>query len=129
MRYTEYHAGVPVIKKQYYTEAASKLAHFEDAEAEQDPVNKYDGEDKICNDLTFTLNYSDGTKALVDRGILFSLGDDDRMYIHLGVSKAWEVFGVARCLNDFIKICGMEDLFEKYLRAMEAEDKGRRTRT
>lgn len=32
MRYTEYHAGVPVIKKQYYTEAAAKLAHFEDAE-------------------------------------------------------------------------------------------------
>lgn len=36
MRYTEYHAGVPVIKKQYYTEAAAKLAHFEDAEEMED---------------------------------------------------------------------------------------------
>lgn len=36
MRYTEYHAGVPVIKKQYYTEAAAKLAHFEDAEELED---------------------------------------------------------------------------------------------
>lgn len=36
MRYTEYHAGVPVIKKQYYTEAAAKLAHFEDVEEMED---------------------------------------------------------------------------------------------
>ena len=36
MRYTEYHAGVPIIKKQYYTEAAAKLAHFEDAEELED---------------------------------------------------------------------------------------------
>lgn len=36
MRYTEYHAGVPVIKKQYYTEVAAKLAHFEDAEEMED---------------------------------------------------------------------------------------------
>lgn len=36
MRYTVYHAGAPVIKKQYYTEAAAKLAHFEDAEEMED---------------------------------------------------------------------------------------------
>jgi hypothetical protein len=36
VRYTEYHAGVPVIKKQYYTEAAAKLAHFEDVEEMED---------------------------------------------------------------------------------------------
>lgn len=125
MRYTEYHAGVPVIKKAFYSEAAEKLARYEDVEDEK-AIRKYNGEDKICNDLTFTLNYSDGTKALVDRGILFSIRDDDRMDMHLGTSKAWEVFGVARCLNEFIKACGMEDLFEKYMRSMETADPGRR---
>lgn len=36
MRYTVYHADVPVILKEHYSEAAAKLAHFEDAEEMED---------------------------------------------------------------------------------------------
>ena len=36
MRYTVYHAGVPVILREHYSEAAAKLAHFEDAEEMED---------------------------------------------------------------------------------------------
>lgn len=36
MRYTVYHADVPVILREHYSEAAAKLAHFEDAEEMED---------------------------------------------------------------------------------------------
>ena len=36
MRYTTYHADVPVILREHYSEAAAKLAHFEDAEEMED---------------------------------------------------------------------------------------------
>ena len=36
MRYTAYHADVPVILREHYSEAAAKLAHFEDAEEMED---------------------------------------------------------------------------------------------
>ena len=36
MRYTVYHADVPVILREHYSEAAAELAHFEDAEEMED---------------------------------------------------------------------------------------------
>lgn len=87
----------------------------------QNQIEKYDGETKASDDLTFTLNYSDGTKKLVDEGVLFSINSEETMDIHIGVDKAWKLFGVQLCLNDFIKGIGLEKQFEKYLDEMSGK--------
>lgn len=77
-------------------------------------TEKWNRETKTTENLTFTVHYADGTSAEIDRGVLFSIGDDDTMDIHIGISKAWELFGVARCLSEYITKNGLGDLFRLY---------------
>lgn len=83
-------------------------------------AEKWDGKTKTTEKLTFTLNYADGTKAEIDKGVLFSVDDDGLMDVHVGVDKLWQLFGVARCLSELVAKMGMTELFRRYL----AEDFG-----
>lgn len=81
----------------------------------QSMPEEYKGETIPTNKLTFTLNYGNGTKKHVERGVLFSIGEDDTMYIHIGVETDWELFGTVLCLTDFIDRCGMTERFKNYI--------------
>lgn len=76
---------------------------------------KWDGQTKTTKKLTFTLNYADGTSAEIDEGVLFSVNADGTMDIHIGVDKAWKLFGVARCLAACIESLGLGEKFRRYL--------------
>lgn len=80
---------------------------------------KYDGKTKITKNLTFTLHYADGTSAEIERGILFSVDDEDKMDIHVGVSELWALFGVDLCLQEFIHDHGLDEEFLEYMIQMD----------
>lgn len=79
---------------------------------------KYSGETKITENLTFTLNYADGEKAEVEKGVLFSIDDDEKMDIHIGAGKAYEIFGVYFCFMEFLTRSGLINLFDGYVEQM-----------
>lgn len=111
--------------KSLYLELAGKLSS-EDIEplgsliADMQTLygENYGGQTKTTDNLTFTLNYADGTHLNVEKGILFSLDDNDRMDIHVGISKAYQLFGVYLCLKGFIDGMGLTSLFNKYVHDM-----------
>ncbi|MBQ0113855.1 MAG: hypothetical protein KBT03_12055 [Bacteroidales bacterium] len=63
---------------------------------------------------TFTINYPNGTKEYVQRGILFSISDENKTDIQVGVKKQQEVFDITLCLIGFLTGAGLMDGFEKY---------------
>ena len=73
---------------------------------------RWDEKTKLTDKLTFELHYADGTSAMIEKGVLFSIDSNDTMSIHVGVNKAWQLFGVARCLKEFIESIGLGELFE-----------------
>jgi len=75
----------------------------------------WDGKTKTTDKLTFTVHYADGTSAGIEEGVLFSINQDQTMDIHIGVDRAWKLFGCARCLVKYIDSIGLGDLFKKYL--------------
>lgn len=111
--------------KSLYLELAGKLSS-EDIEplgsliADMQTLygENYGGQTKTTDNLTFTLNYADGTHLNVEKGILFSLDDNDRMDIHVGISKAYQLFGVYLCLKEVIDRMGLTSLFNAYVHDM-----------
>lgn len=78
-------------------------------------THQWDEKTKLTDKLTFELHYTDGTSAMIEKGVLFSINRDNTMSIHVGVDKAWQLFGAARCLTDFIEAMGLGELFKQYL--------------
>ena len=78
-------------------------------------AERWDGKTKTTEKLTFTLHYADGTSAEIDKGVLFSVNKAGTMDIHIGVDKAYELFGVVRCLTACIDNMGLSGLFREYL--------------
>lgn len=66
------------------------------------------------DNLTFTLNYSDGEKKQVEEGVLFSV-ENDKMDIHIGTSRKEVIFTVAECLTQFIDSMGLGEEFIAYI--------------
>lgn len=64
---------------------------------------------------TFTINYTNGTKEHVKRGILFSISEENKTDIHIGVKKRQEVFDITLCLIGFLNGCELMDDFAEYV--------------
>ena len=78
-------------------------------------TERWDRKTKTTEKLTFTLHYADGTSVEIDKGVLFSVNENGTMDVHIGVDKAWQLFGVARCLKACIEGLGLSELFKQYL--------------
>lgn len=70
---------------------------------------------KKTDNLTFTLNYSDGEKKEVEEGVLFSV-KDEKMDIHIGTDRKEVLFTIAECLTGFIVATGLGEEFEQYIK-------------
>lgn len=68
----------------------------------------YNHEDKRTTNLTFTLNYADGEKLLVEEGILLSV-KDNVVDIHIGTSNVAALLAAAECMYTFILDMGLGD--------------------
>lgn len=84
-------------------------------------LTRWNGSDKPSEAVFFTVHYADGTNVEVKDGVLFSVNDNDTMDIHIGVSRAWQLFGVRLCLEDCIKKLGLWELYQRYMTNMEKE--------
>lgn len=84
-------------------------------------LTRWNGSDKPSENISFTVHYADGTSKDLKCGVLFSIDDNDRMDVHIGVDKAWQLFGIMVCLEECIRKIGLWDLYQKYMKDMEKE--------
>lgn len=77
-------------------------------------AKRWNGTTKPSENVTFTINYADGESVEVKQGVLFTVDDDDRMDIHVGVDKAYMIFGIYFCLMEYIDKIGLSDKFKSY---------------
>lgn len=81
-------------------------------------IERWNGETKMTENLTFTLHYADGTEEQVKDGVLFTINDENTMDIHVGVNELWQLFGIYICFMNFLEKAGMFDLFDQYMEQM-----------
>lgn len=79
---------------------------------------------KTTNNLTFDVNYDDGTKQEVETGILMEvLPDGKHIVCHLGTGKASHIFSFISALEELIHKCGLDDVYKEYREEFGGYDK------